>query len=50
MHRPICTHTLDPKPNPLPKDIYFEGPSRQKLPKPNLKMCNPRLLRYFTRA
>ncbi len=41
MHRPICTHTLDPKPNPLPKDIYFEGPSRQKLPKPNLKMCNP---------
>ena len=23
------------------EDIYFEGPSRQKLPKPNLKMCNP---------
>ena len=41
MHRPICTHTIGPKRNPLPKDIYFEGPSRQKPPKPNLILCNP---------
>ncbi len=43
MHRPICTHTIGPKRNPLPKDIYFEGPSRQKPPKPNLILCNPDL-------
>ena len=40
LHRPICTNTLGPKRNPSPKDIYIKGPSRQKPPKPNLKMCN----------